>query len=181
MNKFHKLGLFSVILLLALASIAAGYYTFRTQMKGEYEVPVAVDTDAKGNAVFRVSADGTTIYYKLVINKIDNVFMAHIHLAPAGSNGPIVVWLYPDSPNPPNPSPPASWIEGRFNGKLADGEITAEDLVGPLAGMPLSDLISALEAGNLYVNVHTSDFIAPANTGPGDFPGGEIRGQLHDH
>jgi hypothetical protein len=47
--------------------------------------------------------------------------------------------------------------------------------------MPLSDLISALEAGNLYVNVHTNDFVAPTNTGPGDFPGGEIRGQLHDH
>lgn len=181
MHKYHKLSLVSLILLLAIASIAAGYYNFRTQLKGEYEVPVAVDTDAKGNAIFRVSADGTKIYYKLVINTIDNVFMAHIHQAPAGSNGPIVVWLYPETPNPPNPSPPESWIEGRFNGKLADGEITAEDLVGPLAGMPLSDLISALQAGNLYVNVHTSDFVAPANTGPGDFPGGEIRGQLHDH
>jgi len=32
--------------------------------------------------------------------------------------------------------------------------------------------------GGAYVNIHTDDGIAPPNTGPGDFPGGEIRGQL---
>src|SRR5262249_21762909 len=32
--------------------------------------------------------------------------------------------------------------------------------------------------GNTYVNVHTNDGVPPANTGPGDFPGGEIRGQI---
>jgi hypothetical protein len=26
--------------------------------------------------------------------------------------------------------------------------------------------------------VHTNDGVAPTNTGPGDFPGGEIRGQI---
>ena len=40
----------------------------------------------------------------------------------------------------------------------------------------------AIDAGSVYVNVHTNDFVDPPNTGPGDFPGGEIRGQLqHDH
>ena len=33
--------------------------------------------------------------------------------------------------------------------------------------------------GGAYVNVHTNDFQGAANTGPGDFPGGEIRGNLH--
>ena len=47
-----------------------------------------------------------------------------------------------------------------------------------LAGHPLSDLIDALRLGNAYVNVHTNDGVAPTNTGPGDFPGGEIRGQF---
>jgi hypothetical protein len=27
------------------------------------------------------------------------------------------------------------------------------------------------------VNVHTNDFVDPPSTGPGNFPGGEIRGQ----
>jgi len=35
-----------------------------------------------------------------------------------------------------------------------------------------------MRAGNTYVNVHTNDGVAPTNTGPGDFPGGEIRGQI---
>jgi hypothetical protein len=28
------------------------------------------------------------------------------------------------------------------------------------------------------VNVHTNDGVDPINTGAGDFPGGEIRGQI---
>jgi Zn-finger nucleic acid-binding protein len=38
--------------------------------------------------------------------------------------------------------------------------------------------LDEMRAGNTYVNVHTSDGVAPINTGPGDFPGGEIRGQI---
>jgi hypothetical protein len=39
-------------------------------------------------------------------------------------------------------------------------------------------LVDLLTSGNAYVNVHTNDGIAPTNTGPGDFPGGEMRGQV---
>ena len=46
------------------------------------------------------------------------------------------------------------------------------------AGGPLDDLLGALQDGDIYVNVHTSDGIGDINTGPGDFPGGEIRGQF---
>jgi hypothetical protein len=42
----------------------------------------------------------------------------------------------------------------------------------------LSALVSALNNGNAYVNVHTNDGVDGINTGPGDFPGGEIRGQI---
>jgi hypothetical protein len=56
--------------------------------------------------------------------------------------------------------------------------ITEEDLVGPLAGFSLSDLVDEMQNGNTYVNVHTSDFSGRDNTGPGDFPAGEIRGQI---
>ncbi|MGH7455091.1 MAG: CHRD domain-containing protein, partial [bacterium] len=67
---------------------------------------------------------------------------------------------------------------GRTDGVLAQGTITAANLVGPLAGHPLSDLISAMRAGNTYVNVHTNDGVGLPDTGPGDFPGGEVRGQI---
>lgn len=43
--------------------------------------------------------------------------------------------------------------------------------------MPLLD---AIRAGLTYVNVHTNDGVGAPNSGPRDFLGGEIRGQL-DH
>ena len=36
--------------------------------------------------------------YKLIAANIENVLQAHIHMAPAGINGPIVAWLYPSAP-----------------------------------------------------------------------------------
>ena len=128
---------------------------------------------ARGSAIFQLNAEGDTLTYKLIVANIDNVFMAHIHRAAPGVNGPIVVWLYPSTAPTPGP-----FGQGRIDGVIAEGTITAANLVGPLAGHPFSDLLTALRSGNAYVNAHTNDGIAPANTGPGDFPGGEERGQI---
>lgn len=169
-----KLRLLKVLLILTIIVgthiVLAGPTNYRTHLTGDEEVP-ARETRAQGQAIFKLNADGTALTYKLITANITNVAQAHIHLGAAGTNGPIVAWLYPDAP-------PAVLIPGRSSGVLAEGEITASDLVGPLAGGTLGDLIDAIEAGNTYVNVHTNDFIDPPNTGPGDFPGGEIRGQI---
>jgi hypothetical protein len=141
-------------------------------LQGRFEVPLR-STNAQGQANFRVNDDGSSVAYTLIASNIDNAFMAHIHMGPPGANGPIVVWLYPSTA--PVPGPLGS---GRHDGVLAEGTFTAADLVGPLAGHPLSDLLTAVETGNAYVNVHTNDGVDGVNTGPGDFPGGEIRGQL---
>jgi hypothetical protein len=44
--------------------------------------------------------------------------------------------------------------------------------------MSIEDLIVAIESGTVYLNVHTDDGVAPPDTGPGDFPDGEGRGQV---
>jgi hypothetical protein len=166
---------FLVILILLTSAVAiAASRNFGTHLSGDNEVPVRV-TNAQGEARFKLDKDGQSLHFKLNIANIENVFQAHLHLGPADDTGPIVVWLYPRQP-------PAQLLPGRTQGILAEGKITAADLVGPLAGQPLSALLDAIEAGQVYVNVHTNDFVDPPNTGPGDFPGGEIRGQLqHDH
>jgi len=143
-----------------------------THLDGDEENPPR-PSQAQGQAIFRISDDGQSVDYKLIAANIDNAFMAHIHLAAAGVNGPIVEWLYPSTAAVPGPVG-----SGRFDGVLASGTFTAANLVGPLAGHPLSELIAAMRSGGAYVNVHTNDGVAPTNTGPGDFPGGEIRGQL---
>lgn len=132
---------------------------FRTHLEGANEVP-AVDTRAQGQAIFRLNKAGNAIDYKLIVSNIENVLMAHIHNAPAGANGGVVVWLYPASP-------PPQLIEGRFDGVLAEGTITSEDLVGSLAGQSLDDLLELMNNGETYVNVHTTQN-----------PAGEVRGQI---
>jgi CHRD domain-containing protein len=134
-------------------------HNLRTHLSGNEEVP-ARDTDAQGQAIFQVSEDGTAIGYKLIVANIENVTQAHIHLAPSGTNGGIVAWLYPAAP-------PSKLIPGRTEGILGEGEITASSLVGSLSGQPLSALLDAMTNGGAYVNVHTSQF-----------PPGEIRGQV---
>jgi hypothetical protein len=132
---------------------------FVAHLSGGEEVP-PVDTKATGQAMFQLSRDGTELSFRLNVANIENVTQAHIHLAPAGENGGVVAWLYPDAP-------PQQLIPGRTQGTLAKGTITAGDLVGSFAGQGLDALVEAMEAGDTYVNVHTSQF-----------PGGEIRGQI---
>ena len=147
---------------------------FNTHLNGADEVPVR-DTRAQGQAIFRLDRDGTTMSYRLIAANIDNVHQAHIHMGPATGMGPVVVWLFPNTTGPAL-VPPANL--GPQNGVLATGSFTSANFIGPLAGQPMSALINQLKDANLYVNVHTTDGVAPPDTGPGDFPGGEIRGQL---
>jgi hypothetical protein len=155
-------------LLMASATLSVGPPTnFVAPLAGNQEVP-ARDTMARGLAKFQLSADGSQLSYILIASNIDNVVASHIHVGPAGVNGPVVLFLF-------GPAAPGG---GRHDGVLATGTATAANLVGPLAGQPLSVLIAAMESGGAYVNVHTNDGVAPTDTGPGDFPGGEIRGQI---
>jgi hypothetical protein len=153
-----------ITLLLANAfalPVSAASRTYTVNLSGAQEVAdPPVDTLAHGSAIFKVAKDGESIEYRVIVRTIENVTQAHIHLAPAGQNGAVVAWLYPSGP-------PAQLIPGTVNGVLITGTITDGNLVGPLAGESLSELIAAFASGNAYVNVHTSQF-----------PAGEIRGQI---
>jgi hypothetical protein len=148
----------------AVAAVAAAPpqqpRNFVAPLSGHEEVPM-VDTQARGAAIFQLSPDGTELSYRLIASNIENILQAHIHArGAAGVNAPVVVFLYPEGP-------PAQLIPGRHNGTLATGTITSSDLIGPLAGGTLADLLDAIADGEAYVNVHTTQN-----------PGGEIRGQL---
>jgi CHRD domain len=168
MRKLFAVLLLGATVLALAAPVDAGERNFVAHLSGRDEVPSNASL-AQGQAIFHLSEDGTQLDYKLIAANIDNVVFAHIHLAPAGVNGPVVAFLFG----------PAAAGSGRFSGVLAQGTITADDLIGPLAGQPLSALVDAMLAGNTYVNAHTDDGVAPAGTGPGDLPAGEIRGQIH--
>lgn len=132
---------------------------FRAHLTGKQEVP-ANESAATGQVVFKLKPNGEELTYRLIVANIENVLMAHIHVADAGTNGPVATWLYPSAP-------PATLIPGTSNGILNEGVITKANLIGSLAGKELSELVNFMKAGRTYVNVHTSQF-----------PGGEIRGQV---
>ncbi|MBI5029536.1 MAG: CHRD domain-containing protein [Chloroflexi bacterium] len=172
MRRLSVLWLMVLAMLATVGVAAAANSNYVAHLAARNEIPpagVVIASLAQGQAIYQLSEDGTAFHYKLNVANIENVVAAHIHLGASTVNGPVVAFLY-------GPAAPGG---GRTNGVLAEGTITAANLVGPLARQPLSALIAAMEAGNTYTNVHTNDGVAPTNTGAGDFPGGEIRGQIH--
>ena len=152
--------------LLALAPAARAGDNFVATLSGGQEVP-ARDTQASGVATFKLREDAAKLAFKVNVANLDNVFAAHIHCGAVGVNGPIGVTLFMGAP-----------AGGRVNGTLAEGTITAPDPGNGCGWADLAAVLAAMDSGATYVNVHTDDGVAPPNTGPGDFPGGEIRGQV---
>jgi hypothetical protein len=128
---------------------------FTAKLRGRFEVP-PVRTNARGSAHFRLSEDGTRLFFKIFLEDIEDVTVAHIHLGEKGVNGPVVVTLFGPLEKP------VSIVEAEFT-----GVITRRDLEGPLEGCSLEALIRQMKKGNTYVNVHTFEH-----------PDGEIRGQI---
>ncbi|MHB1244751.1 MAG: CHRD domain-containing protein, partial [Gaiellaceae bacterium] len=75
-------------------AVASANGRWSQHANGSMEVP-ARDTQGQGQGIFKLSDDGGSIDYKLIASNIENIFMAHIHMAAPGANGPIVVWLFP--------------------------------------------------------------------------------------
>ncbi|HZZ57449.1 MAG TPA: CHRD domain-containing protein [Opitutaceae bacterium] len=163
MKSIHLVGGIIAVALLAAGcskqSATSQQPDFVAHLTGGEQVP-AVTTDATGTASFWLNPDHTELRYELSVTNLNDVTMAHLHLGAAGENGPPVVWLYPSSPPPKE-------IPGATNGVLSQGSIKADNLVGPLAGKSVNDLVDAIKANKIYVNVHTTAH-----------PEGEIRGQV---
>jgi len=105
---------------------------------------------ARGHTLIKVRNDGTIEFKTQINNKGEETFFAgHIHRAPVGDAGPVVVPLFV----PPEAATSARHIK-------QSGEAT------PNAGTTGAAICENPSA--YYVNYHT-----PA------FPGGAIRGQLH--
>jgi hypothetical protein len=126
---------------------------------------------AGGTATFRLSEDGSLIFYSIVTDGLINIQAAHLHLGAAGTNGPVIVTLFPTAAYPVKPdiqaSTDVSITQENANVTLATGTITSADFMDTLKGKSMATLISDIKAGKVYVNVHTSGM-----------PNGAIRGQV---
>jgi hypothetical protein len=130
---------------------------FQAIMRGPAEVP-PTSSLGRGLATYMMDQDGVTLHYTVMATGLTSmVTAAHIHSGGPGVNGPIVVNLCGAGDAPACES----------NGVIATGSITADDLMGPLAGHSLNDLIALFRVAGAYSNVHTANF-----------PNGEIRGAI---
>ena len=128
-----------------------------------------IQTEATGEVFLQLDESKQELTYKLSVEKIKDVYMAHLHFVPGRNQdqreqwpigqdpmdhqGQLAVWLYPST----DYDAPDRCIKGEFSGILAQGVIRPEDLVNDIT---FSDFIEALRNGNIYVNVHTRKYVS---------------------
>ncbi len=114
----------------AAPSRAAVTGVVTTTLRGSEEVPPA-DPDGFGNAVVSLDTASGQVCYFLAVSNIAPSTAAHIHFAPQGVNGPIVVPL----------NPPTSGFSAGCT----------------VAALPIVQNIRA-NANQYYVNIHNAQY-----------------------
>ena len=126
MTRTTRSNLLTALLSMALATWAGTAGADTVKLSGDQEVP-PVTTAATGESSISIAADGS-VTGAVTTKGLDGT-MAHIHLAAAGKNGPVIVPLT----------------------KTADGQWSVP------AGAKLTlEQLQAYKAGELYVNVHSA-------------------------
>ena len=155
-------------LAMALAPAQAEVLTFAGPLDGAQEVAPG-DDDATGFGTVVIDTVAETVSFDLTVAGLSLADLntglsngplgpVHLHNAPAGQNGPIIV-----------PFPfGATYTETADGFNLSVSNVSFADAVG-ISGATLSftDFVSALLSDNIYINVHSNEF-----------PAGAIRGQL---
>jgi hypothetical protein len=142
---------------------------FRTSLSGAQEVtdpPGGVTTDTGGSVRVAFNRQLSRATIRVVVRRGVGITAAHLHCAPPGVNGEIVVPLFNN--------PTGQDVDGELN--LGDQAIVENaDITPPpegdtACGVPLNNIASlafAMATGRIYANVHST-----AN------PPGVARGQL---
>ncbi|MGA8844823.1 MAG: CHRD domain-containing protein [Nitrososphaeraceae archaeon] len=132
---------------------------FSALLSGQQEVPVTNST-ANGTANFVLHSNGTELSYDVNLKGLKVVDTLDISANRTGLEGRDIVHLVGKREAENQSSPAAAEVTIR-------GNITNDDLKGPLKGMNVSDLAKFLQNGSAYIEADTPKF-----------PAGAIRGQI---
>ena len=171
---FAPIGVLALLATFAVPTLVdakANRERFEGNLTGAQEVPPR-QTPASGRGRTELR-DGDELRYDVHVHHIQNVVVTHIHAGAVGVAGPVCVTIYAQVP-------PGG---GREDGKLTDGTATALDpnlssTALTACGGSWEGFLALHRAGGTYINVHTNDGDLTPNEGPGDFPQGELRGQM---
>lgn len=132
----------SLAVALMAGAVAANHFaTFTTSLSGAEEAPGPGDPNGKGFASLDVY-DAGLVCYTLKVQAIDTPTAAHIHEAPSGVAGPVVVDLRID-------------LAERQGNRLTYCANAAEELAAEIRANP----------SDYYVNVHNPTYPAGAIRG----------------
>lgn len=132
----------SLAVALMAGAVAANHFaTFTTSLSGAEEAPGPGDPNGKGFATLDVYNAGL-VCYTLKVQAIETPTAAHIHEAPAGVAGPVVVDLRLD-------------LAERQGNRLTYCANAAEDVAADIRANP----------ADYYVNVHNPTYPAGAIRG----------------
>jgi CHRD domain len=139
-SNARRVGVLALgIAAIGIASTAtAGGRQLATELTGAAEAPGPGDPDGTGSARLTVNPGQEEICYEITVSNIAPATVAHIHRAPAGVAGPIVVHLVAPT-----------------DGTSADCADVERDLAREILKDPAA----------FYVNVHNADFPAGAVRG----------------
>jgi hypothetical protein len=142
MRSHHRFAISITIALVTTLLIAgaamAGGRPISIDLTGAAEAPGPGDPDGSGSASFTFNAGQGEVCYEYSVTGVADLTAAHIHVAPAGVAGPVVI-----------PTPPTSATGG--SGCVdADRDLIVAILVDPSA---------------YYFNVHNSPYPAGALRG----------------
>ncbi len=137
----------------------------RAHLVGVNEVP---SVSSPASATFRAVIDeaaGTISYTLKYEGFLNTVTQSHFHFGQHHTSGGVSVFICTNLGNSPgSPGCPAASAE-------ISGVATAASVIGPagqgIAAGEFAELIAAIRAGSVYVNIHSNIF-----------PAGEIRGQV---
>lgn len=124
---------------LAQPSLSGSLYALGASLSGEAEAPGPGDPDGFGFSRVTINADTGDLCYRISVAHIEPATAAHIHVAPPGEPGPVVVPLEPPGAN--------GLVEGCTQ---IDRTLAAQILTNP---------------GSYYVNVHNEEYPAGALRG----------------
>jgi hypothetical protein len=120
---------------------------FTADLSGKSAIPPNLSTVAAGKATFTVTDGGKKMLYTVNATKINHVDNVVLVFSTGGNRASNVVLLRTGTQH---------GATGPINGVLVQGNITSSDLVGPLKGKQISDLVKDMLDGNIDVWVTTT-------------------------
>jgi CHRD domain len=155
---------------LVTVAVAGGGHSIREKLTSYREVP-ALSTPGVGHFRASINRGASEIHYKLSYSGLESdATQSHLHFENRTNAGPVVVFLCTNLGNGPPGTQACPASGGTISGTIGPADVGNGGAAQGLAAGEFDELVRAIRAGAVYVNVHSTTR-----------PAGEIRAQLSEH